>query len=382
MAAPSPPVSLPPAGPHWYPAVMGTGILATLLRLHAGGSPGVLTDAAVVVLVLAWAVLLGLTAAFGRRVLRDPGLLRRTWTDPGVMPFWGTVAMGLLAVGAASLTVLPAVAPAALPLAVAADAVLWTVGTTVGLGAAFGFAAVLLRTPGHAPTLVQGLPVVPPMVSATTGAALVGHAGTPAGRFLLVVAAAGCFATSLVLGVLVFARAYHHHWRGAPVPLAAAASTWIPLGIVGQSTAAAQAIADAAGPLLTPAAAASAHDAAVGYGLVVLAAGVPLVVWAVVVTVRGFLGRMPFGPGWWALTFPVGTLSLGAHSLGGATGSTWPAVLGAVFLALLCGTWTLCATATLWALLRRRVQSRAASALPVSRPVNRQPPTKVPSSAR
>ncbi|MBR7744726.1 C4-dicarboxylate ABC transporter [Phycicoccus sp. BSK3Z-2] len=365
---------------------MGTGILATLLQLHAGGPWGVLHAAAVAVLALAWAVLAGLTAAFAVRVAGDPGLLRRTWTDLAVLPFWGTVAMGLLAVGAATRTVLPAAAPGTLPAAVVVDGVLWTAGTLLGLGTAFGFGAVLLRTRDHAPTLVHGLPIVPPMVSATTGAGLVADVGAPAGRFLLVLVTSACFAVSLVLGLLVFARAYHHHWRVAPVPLAAAASTWIPLGIVGQSTAAAQGIAGAASGLLASDAAATARDVAVGYGLVVLGLGAPLVGWAVVVTVRGFVGRMPFGPGWWALTFPVGTLSLGAHALGGATGSPVLLVLGGVLLAVLCGTWTLCATASLRALVRagtgNRGQSAAESPRAAWRPVKRQPPTKVPSSAR
>ncbi|NHA70260.1 C4-dicarboxylate ABC transporter [Phycicoccus sp. CMS6Z-2] len=332
---------------------MGTGILATLLQLHGGSATGPLHLAAVVVLVLAWAVLLGLGGAFAVRVARRPGTLRATTTDPVVLPMWGTVAMGLLAVGSATVTVLPVAVPGAEALAVGVDAVLWTAGTVLGLATALGFSVVLLRGHPGPPTLVWGLPIVPPMVSATTGTAFAPYLGD-GGRFLVVLVTSACFGLALVLGLLVFGIGYHHHWRVSPVALAASPSTWIPLGIVGQSAAAAQAIATAAAPVLAPDAASLAHDVAAGYGVVVLTIGLPLVAWAVVVTARGFLGRMPFTPGWWALTFPVGTLSLGAHLLGAATGSTVLTAVGAVVLAVLCGTWSLCATASLSAVAAAR----------------------------
>ena len=94
-----------------------------------------------------------------------------------------------------------------------------------------------------APTTTWGLPIVPPMVSATTGSALVPHLATREGQLLLVITTVACFFLALVLGLVVFAVAYRHHWRVAPLPLAASTSAWIPLGVVGQSTAAAQAIA-------------------------------------------------------------------------------------------------------------------------------------------
>lgn len=340
---------LPPPGPVWYPAVMGTGILATLLQAHAGGARP-LHDAALVVLVLGWTALVGLTAAFAVRCARQPGTLRASVTDLATLPSWGTVSMGLLAVGAATLAVLPAAGLGSLVDPVVVDAVLWTAGTLLGLVTALGFAALLVRGHPGPPSPAWGLPVVPPMVSATTGASLVPHLGAGGPRLLLVLLAWTCFALALVLGSLVFAVVYHHHWRVSPLDPAVAPSAWIPLGIVGQSTAAAVSLSAASAGLLTPEAAVLAHRVAVGYGLVTLTVGAPLASWALVVTVRAFAARIAFTPGWWALTFPVGTLSLGAHQLGRATGSPAMEVVGAGFLVVLCGTWTLCATLSLRAL--------------------------------
>ncbi|QKE83422.1 TDT family transporter [Arthrobacter sp. NEB 688] len=341
--------TLPPAGPAWYPAVMGTGILATLLQAHAGGSAA-LHGAALVVVAIAWAVLLGLTAAFATRVVTRPGTLRASVTDLATLPLWGTVAMGLLSVGAATAAVLPGSSAAELVDPVAVDAVLWVAGTALGLVTALGFAALLVRGHPGAPSPVWGLPVVPPMVSATTAAPLVAHLDGAGSRFLLVLLAWACFGLALVLGTLVFAVAYHHHWRVSPLEPAVAPSAWIPLGVVGQSTAAAVSLSAAGAGLLTPAVAAVAQQSAVAFGAVVLTVGAPLAGWALVVTLRGFASRPPFAPGWWALTFPVGTLSLGAHQLGLATGSGALQAVGAALLVVLCGTWTLCAVLSLRAL--------------------------------
>jgi tellurite resistance protein TehA-like permease len=103
-------------------------------------------------------------------------------------------------------------------------------------------------------------------------------------------------------------------------------------------------------PWLTADAASVVRALAVGYGVAVLACGVPLAAWALVVTVRGFAHRMPFAPGWWALTFPVGTVALGLHHLGGTSGHASFVVAGGGVLAVLCGTWTLCAVASVRAL--------------------------------
>ena len=332
-------LTLPPAGPAWFPSVMGTGILATLLATYAGGGP--VHAAAEALLVVAWLLLLGLGGGFVARAVRRPARLRASVATPADRALWGTVAMGVLSVGSATL----AVAPGRSSVVVALG--LWCVGTALGLVTALGFTAGLVRGAAGEPSFVWGLPVVPPMVSATAGAALVPHLSEhPGAAVALLAASAACFPVALVLGLVVFAIGYHHHWRVAPVPLAATASAWIPLGIVGQSVAAAQARATAAAPWLTPGAASEVRALAVGYGVVVLACGIPLAAWALVVTARGFAHRMPFVPGWWALTFPVGTVALGLHHLGGTSGHASVTAAGGAVLTVLCGTWTLCAGAT------------------------------------
>ncbi|MGV9189017.1 TDT family transporter [Arcanobacterium canis] len=350
-AASSRSAKLPPIGPAWFPAAMGTGILANLLQSHAGNLPGAGT-AAVVVLVLAWCVFAALVLGYLARIAISRDALMTTIRDSTQTPMWGTVSMGILSVGSATAIVISAHWPHLAEIAWQLDAAMWIVGTTIGTLASLGFAIWLIGADLGSPTIVWGLAVVGPMVSATTGAVLVEHVSVTF-QFWLLAAASACFFMSLFLGVSVFATAYHHHWRVEPLPLAASASAWIPLGIVGQSTAAAQAIAHQSQQMLLPEFAGSAQAVANAYGWAMFVIGIPLVAWALVMTVRGFLRRMTFAPGWWALTFPIGTLALGATLLAQGAGVEIMTWIGAAGTLVLVGTVSLCAVASVVNIRRR-----------------------------
>ena len=116
---------LPPAGPQWYGSLMGTGIAATLTQTLSGDLPGA-QALAVVLLVIGWFIFMGLTAAFGLRIVRRPAVLAGTIRDLPVLATWGMVAMGVLSLGSATATVVPAHWPSLAPAAWAVDGVLWT----------------------------------------------------------------------------------------------------------------------------------------------------------------------------------------------------------------------------------------------------------------
>lgn len=338
---------VPPVGPPWFGAVMGTGILSSLLQraelgvLSAVGAPALLG--------LGWLLLLGLTLGYLVRLRAGETSLRQSVAAVADATAWGLVAMGVLSIGGATLAVLPDLG-APTGLAVALAGALWAAGTVLGLVTTLAFARRVPREPG-APTFTWGLPVVPPMVSATTGAALAAALTTSGVALVVLVVSAACFVLSLVVGGWIFVAAYRNH-RRVPLPLVASVSAWIPLGIVGQSTAAAQGIAAETGRWSS--AGASAETLAVGYGVVALVAGVPLVLWAVRRTVTGLAQGMPFSPGWWALTFPLGTLALGSGALGAGTGSAALEALGVALTLALVGTWTFCALATVRVLVAAR----------------------------
>lgn len=334
---------------------MGTGILATLMQLHSGAVP-VFGAIAPALLVLGWVLLVGLGAGFARSVVREPDVWSSSVHDAAMLPLWGMVSMGLMAVGSATFTVVGAHLPALSPTAFGIDVALWCAGTVLGLATAVGFTVWLWTARPDHPVPTWALPMVPPMVSATSGGLLAEQLDPGGVRTLVLLVSSISFVAALALGGGVIVVAYLHAWRRTPIPVALSPSTWIPLGIVGQSTAAAQVLADqilagpgAGGAFLVGAGRAGGGLAGAAhlYGVVALTAGTALGAFAVISMVRAFLARMAFNPGWWAMTFPLGTCALGSLFLG------WE-VASLITVVGLCGTWTLCAVASVRAVLGSR----------------------------
>lgn len=314
---------------------MGTGGLASLLQIHSERVPGFGT-AAWLMLILGWILLVGLGAGFARSIIRDPRVWTNSVRDAAMVPLWGMVSMGCLAMGSGTFVVVDAVAPALSAIAFGVNAALWAAGTVLGVATAVGFAVWLLtRRPDH-PLPTWALPMVPPMVSATSGGLIALRIESGVVRSVLLSACVVCFVLALVLGTAVIAVAYHHAWFRTPVPVYLSTSTWIPLGIVGQSAAAAQVLSGPAWVGLARA-----------YGASVLIAGAGLGLFAVVVTVKGFLAQMPFSPGWWAMAYPLSTCGLGSYFLGWERASL-------LTVAVLIIIWLVCAVASVRAIASAR----------------------------
>lgn len=282
----------PPAGPAWAGSLMGTSIAATLSLMHGLVWPGLALLAVASVLLPVFAV--------GWLRHRNPGFTQE------FMGPWGMVSMGVMALGSAWTAATDLLAPQLLA---------WL----IGLPLAVVVCLWQLRRFSGAPSFPWGLAVVSPMVAATSGGQLALQLDGPGAQVIPAIAL-GCFALSLVTGLPLFARIYAARPR---IPASFAGTAWIPLGIVGQSTAAAHVLLDA--PF--------AHT----YGLVMAALGVPMIAYAA----WHFWGRAvrtwaEYSPGWWGSTFPAGTLSLGAAYLG------WEQV-SAAFFGLLLTHWALCA---------------------------------------
>jgi tellurite resistance protein TehA-like permease len=175
--------------------------------------------------------------------------------DPVLSHFHGAAPMALLTVGHGALVLGRDLTGAAAALRI--DQLLWTAGTALGLVTAVALPVLLFsveaaeRESGWA-VAVGGwlMPVVPPMVSAATGAALLDS--TPPGqlRLTLLVACGACFGISLLAALfvvpLIWGRLAGH---GLPAPRTLP-TLWIVLGPLGQSVTAAGLLAEhgATGP--------------------------------------------------------------------------------------------------------------------------------------
>ena len=333
-------------GPNWFASVMGTGIVAiaaTTLPVQVRGQHVF----ALAMWALASILLVVLVVAVLAHWVRHPTVARSHAHNPQMAHFYGAAPMAFLTVGAGALLIGHTLIGER--AAVVLDASLWTVGTVGGLFTAMTIPYLMFtQYKVEADAAFGGwlMPVVPPMVSAATGALLIPHMPPGTGRTTMLY---GCYAmfglslfASFIIITMVWSRLAHFGTSGtARVP-----TLWIVLGPLGQSI-------TAVGVLGTNAHLAVSPQLASGMGIFAILFGVPVwgfaVLWiglATALTVRTARQGMPFALTWWSLTFPVGTFVTGTTQL--AIHTELPAFRYAAAIAYigLLATWCLVAVRT------------------------------------
>ncbi len=301
-------------GPNWFTSVMGTGIVAVVLVPVLPRAAGLL-----------WLVGAALLAV----LVVSTALHATSYVDhPVQLHFYGAPAMALLTVGSGAVAV-----HGPTPLAVGFFASLWTLGTLLGVTTAV---LVPRRTSGASLESVGPwwlMAVVPPTVSATTGAFLAPHvpAGGPRTAYVLL-----CYAL-LLLSIVGTVRVFGllaRRWRAHGAGPSSGVIAWLMvLGPLGQSVTAVHHLG-----LLAPA---PVRALTPYYGWPVLLGALG---WLGVVSLLVVRARPPFGLTWWALTFPVATVLTGAAALG-------LPVLPGVLTALVVTAWCVVALGTVRGIL-------------------------------
>ena len=333
-------------GPNWYASIMGTGIVASaaaLLPVHTAA----LHAFALGVWVLAAALLVGLTLATAVHWLLYTETARGHHRDPAMAPFYGAPPMAMLTVGAGALLVGRDLI--GLPAAITVDQVLWTLGTLTGLASTILIPYLMFTRLDLRPqdTLASWLmPIVPPMVSAATGAGLIAHVPAGQDRLALLLACSAMFGISLLASLIIITLlwgrlAYHGIGPARTVP-----TLWIVLGPLGQSITAVGLLGNTAHAVLPHPYSTLMQAASVLYGIPVWGFAITWLILAAAITLRTSRRHLPFSLTWWSFTFPVGTLVTGTSQLAlhiHAHFLTWASVS---LYALLIGAWLTVATRT------------------------------------
>ncbi|WP_157970762.1 TDT family transporter [Nakamurella deserti] len=333
--------------PNWYASVMGTGIVAVAAASLTVTVPG-LRSVAVGFWGLATFLLPALTVATAVHWWRCPTTARGYLGDPVMAHFYGAPPMALMTVGAATLLVGADVVGERWALGI--DVALWIAGTLAGLVGAVVVPYLLVRR--HRLTIGGAfggwlMSVVPPMVSASTGALLVPHLPAGGARVALVVAGYAMVGFSLTASVVVILLLCHRLAVFPPGPARMVPTLWIVLGPLGQSVTAVNLLAGAAAVARPGPTADALSVFGTGYGTVVLVLALGWAGYAVTVTARTVRrGGLPFSLTWWSFTFPVGTCVTGANGMALRTGSAGWAVVAGVLFAVLLSTWLVVAART------------------------------------
>ncbi|MEH3138969.1 MAG: TDT family transporter [Mycobacterium kyogaense] len=333
-------------GPNWFASVMGTGIVATAAASLPIQVPG-LRGFAQVVWVLAAALLAVLVLLVGSFWVRHPAVARGHARNASMAHFYGAAPMALLTVGAGALLVGGDLIGA--DVALRLDWTLWILGTAGGLVTAATIPFMMVTQHDVGPDAAFGgwlMPVVPPMVSAATGALLIPHIASETGRATMLYACFAMFGLSmiaaLIITTMIWSRLVHYGTSGT----ARVATLWIVLGPLGQSVTAAGLLGSSAATAIDPQIAGGLQIFAVLFGVPVWGFAVLWIVLATSLTVRTLRRGMPFALTWWSLTFPVGTFVTGTTQLALHTGLPALRIAAAISYVCLLATWCLVATRT------------------------------------
>ena len=353
-------------GPNWFASVMGTGIVAiagATLPVHVPGLRGFTSG----VWVLAAALLAVLIVLVGGHWLRNPTVARTHARNPQMAHFYGAAPMALMTVGAGAVLVGGDLIGRR--VAVDLDWVLWTAGTAGGLFTAVSIPFLMFTQLHVEPDAAFGgwlMPVVPPMVSAATGALLLPHMPPGTGRETMLYGCYAMFGLSLIASLNIIAMIWSRLVLYGTSGSARVPTLWIVLGPLGQSITAAGLLATAASTgAVDHQLAAAMNDFAVIFGVPVWGFAVLWIALATSLTVRTLRRGMPFALTWWSLTFPVGTFVTGTSQLAAHTHLPAFKVAAAVAYLGLLLTWILVTVRTARGSLRGNLLTLPPSSAPV-----------------
>jgi C4-dicarboxylate transporter/malic acid transport protein len=333
-------------GPNWFASVMGTGIVAIAAATLPFRVPG-LQVFALLVWALAAAWLVVLSAGWAVHWIKYTCRAKKHADDPVMAQFWGAPAMALLTVGAGTLLVGKDWTGAA--AAVDIDWVLWSLGTALGLVTACWIPYLMMTRHEIAPDGAFGgwlMPVVPPMVSAATGALLVPYAAAGQARLTLLLGCYAMFGISLFASVIIITLLWGRLVTHKTLPAIMVPTSWIVLGPLGQSVTAAGNLAKVAGLTLHAPYVAGANVFALLYGVPTWGFAMAWLAIAASMTLRAARKGLPFGLTWWSFTFPVGTCVTGTIGLAARTDAELLRYGSAALFLLLLAAWLTVAVRT------------------------------------
>ena len=301
--------------PNWFASVMGTGIVANAAALLPLQFPG-LRVFGTIVWAIASAVLIALLVGTFIHWTRYRKNALKHHLNPVMAQFYGAPPMAMMTVGLGTLLLGQDVI--GMQAALVIDWVLWLAGTALGLFVAVAIPYLTMTRHSISGDAAFGgwlMPLVSPMVSATTGAALIPHVPEGQLRLTMLLACYAMFGMSLIGSCIIITLLWSRLMYFGIGDSQMIPTMWIVLGPLGQSITAANVLAGVANLALPD----PYSNAFMVMGLVYgIAAWGFTALWFTLVTAITFSkwrkGRK-FALTWWSFIFPVGTCVTGTIDL-------------------------------------------------------------------
>ncbi|MEP7379496.1 MAG: hypothetical protein ABI725_08055 [Chloroflexota bacterium] len=347
--------------PGWYGAVMGTAIVGIVAYQNPGqvsGLEDILRAFGVLMVALSGLLAVGLGLPYVARWLRHPDAARADLANPVTGALYATFPAGILVLAVGIATVGPSVLST--DASTALVAILAVVGIVLAFGMSVLFAALLFTSHAVEPHAVNGGWFIPPVVMIIVPMVLVPLAQSVAVTDLPLLAFAGYaswgmgFLLFVLVASMLYDRLVFHPLPAAPL----APSLWIGLGPIGVGSLALLGLGRLGAPMWGDAAPAVTAISSIG-----AAALWGFGVWwlaAALVLLGAYLrrGRLPYGLGWWAFTFPLGAFTASTIALARAWHVGVLESFGAILFVALVVFWLVVTAGTLRAIRTGQIWRR------------------------
>ena len=335
-------------GPNWFTTVMGVGIVSALTYTSPFSIPFHRAIGVFLFWVLSGIFALAVLLWALRWVLHTDEALN-DFRHPARALFYGALAMGINVVGNDYFLIGRHVLQGQLGLDISKG--LWVAGTVVSIFTVIAVPYLLFTEHQVQPeqTLASWLiPVVPPIVAASTGVNLIPYWGGANAQFAITALILAMFGVTfflfLMVSALVYARlVYHKRLNGEAAP-----SLWVEIGPIGMSMGTFSAL-----PLNTHAFLSPYTGMLHVFGFILSAVLWGVGVWWIVISSMHTLlhlskrgDGLPFHMGWWSYVFPIGSFTSGTYALAHLTNSAFFDIAGLVQLFILWGCFAVVATRT------------------------------------
>ncbi|KAI1342826.1 sulfite efflux pump SSU1 [Xylariaceae sp. FL0016] len=337
----------------WYGSTMGTGVVSILLFTFSTiymQASSVLFQLSVIVYIINVALFTLILLMTLLRYLLYPKLFVMMVSDPGQAMYLGTLPMGFATI--LNMTVNVTVPKFGGPWASIVWA-FWWVDVAISLATALGV-PWLLQVKHHGITDLENmtaawlLPIVAPIVAATTGA-VVASALDPDRALVVILTSYAILGTGLPAALSILVIYYLRLATKKLPPPEQMTSTFLPLGPLGSGGFATQKLGEQALRVfpITETLPAISDESRLLVGEILYTMGfiAAVILWGFGLMWLFFAGlsvtkqRVPFSLGWWAFTFPLGVFAASTLTMGINLPSMTFQIIGTVFGGIVMSFW-------------------------------------------